>query len=103
LLAAAPVWGRHLLTVVLTGMGRDGTAGARAAHAHGGLVLAQDEATAALYGMPRAVAEAGLADRVLPLDEIAGAITDWARTMDRVITQVGVEPDLRKIAVVADT
>jgi two-component system, chemotaxis family, protein-glutamate methylesterase/glutaminase len=81
LLAAAPAWGHRMLAVVLTGMGRDGAAGAEAVHAHGGFVIAQDESTSAVYGMPRAVAEAGVADRVLPLSEIPGAIADWAATL----------------------
>jgi two-component system chemotaxis response regulator CheB len=81
LLAAAEAWGPRLLVVVLTGMGRDGTAGAAAAKARGGIVIAQDEATSALYGMPRAIAEAGLADRILPLGDIAEAISDWARAL----------------------
>ena len=79
--AAAPAWGSRLLAVVLTGMGRDGTDGATLVKAHGGSVIAQDEASSALFGMPRAVAEAGLADRILPLDEIAAAISEWARTL----------------------
>jgi two-component system chemotaxis response regulator CheB len=78
LLGVAPIWQDRLLSVVLTGMGRDGTAGARATHDHGGVVIAQDQATSAVYGMPRAIAEEGLADRVLPLDEIAAAISGWA-------------------------
>ncbi len=103
LVGAAPVWGSRLLTVVLTGMGRDGTAGAGAAHANGGYVLAQDEDTCALYGMPRAIAEAGLADRILPLDRIAPAIVEWARTLDAVAPAASGRPDLRKTALMADT
>jgi two-component system chemotaxis response regulator CheB len=71
---AAELFGRRLLLVVLTGMGNDGLAGAKAVRAHGGRVLVQEESTCTVYGMPRAVAEAGLADEVLPLDELAGAI-----------------------------
>ncbi|MBA3876290.1 MAG: chemotaxis response regulator protein-glutamate methylesterase [Anaerolinea sp.] len=74
----APVWRDRMLSVVLTGMGSDGTEGARAVRKHGGAVFAQDEATATIYGMPRAVVEAGLADRVLPLDRMADAIAAWA-------------------------
>jgi two-component system, chemotaxis family, protein-glutamate methylesterase/glutaminase len=55
-------------------MGRDGLAGASAVKAAGGRVLVEAESTCTVYGMPRAVAEAGLADEVLPLDELAGAI-----------------------------
>lgn len=78
LLALAPVWRERLLCVVLTGMGVDGREGARAVRAHGGAVLAQDRATSTIYGMPAAVAEAGLADEVLPLGRIVDAIAAWA-------------------------
>ncbi len=76
--AVGPVWRERMLCVVLTGMGHDGRDGARAVKAHGGAVFAQDEATATIYGMPAAVAEAGLADRVLPLGQVADAIAEWA-------------------------
>jgi two-component system chemotaxis response regulator CheB len=71
---AAKLFGRRLLLVVLTGMGNDGLAGARAVRAHGGRVLVQEESTCTVYGMPRAVAEAGLADAVHGLDELPAAI-----------------------------
>jgi two-component system chemotaxis response regulator CheB len=71
---AAKLFGRRLLLVVLTGMGNDGVAGARAVRAHGGRVLIQEESTCTVYGMPRAVAEAGLADAVFGLDELPAAI-----------------------------
>lgn len=74
-----PIWRERLLTVVLTGMGADGREGARAAKQHGGIVFVQNEATATVYGMPGAVVEAGLADRILPLGRIADAIAEWAR------------------------
>jgi two-component system chemotaxis response regulator CheB len=70
----AAVWGERTLLVVLTGMGRDGAQGARAVRAAGGRVLCQAAETCAVYGMPRAVVEDGLADLVLPLDELAAAI-----------------------------
>ncbi|BCX81596.1 two-component system, chemotaxis family, protein-glutamate methylesterase/glutaminase [Methylomarinovum caldicuralii] len=63
----------RVLAVVLTGMGADGCAGARRLKARGAKVWAQDEASCVVYGMPRAVAEAGLADRVLPLNRIVAA------------------------------
>jgi len=71
-------WGERTLLVVLTGMGRDGAAGARAVRAAGGRVLCEAEESCTVYGMPRAVAEAGLADAVLPLDELAAAIASEA-------------------------
>jgi two-component system chemotaxis response regulator CheB len=71
---AAKLFGRRLLLVVLTGMGNDGLEGAMAVRAHGGRVLIQDESTCTVYGMPRAVAEAGLADAVHALDDLPAAI-----------------------------
>lgn len=68
---AARHYGRGLLLVVLTGMGNDGLAGARLVKAAGGMVLVEDSTTAMIYGMPRVVAEAGLADLSLPIDELA--------------------------------
>jgi two-component system chemotaxis response regulator CheB len=60
--------------VVLTGMGRDGLAGAHAIKARGGVVLAESAETAVIYGMPRALAEAALADRMVPIEDMAAAI-----------------------------
>ena len=71
---AAKLFGPALVLVVLTGMGKDGLEGARAVKAAGGRVLAEAESTCVVYGMPRAVAEAGLADEVLPLHELPVAI-----------------------------
>jgi two-component system, chemotaxis family, protein-glutamate methylesterase/glutaminase len=74
ILDAAKVYGPSLLLVVLTGMGKDGLDGARAVKKAGGRVLVEAESTCVVYGMPRAVAEAGLADEILPLDELPAAI-----------------------------
>ena len=71
---AAKIYRSSLLLVVLTGMGKDGLEGARAVKAVGGRVLVESESTCVVYGMPRAVAEAGLADDVLPLHELPAAI-----------------------------
>jgi two-component system, chemotaxis family, protein-glutamate methylesterase/glutaminase len=72
--SAASVWGSSLLALVLTGMGSDGTRGAADIVAAGGSVIAQDEATSVVWGMPRSVAQAGLCSAVLPLDQIAAKI-----------------------------
>jgi two-component system chemotaxis response regulator CheB len=68
------------LAVVLTGMGRDGARGARSVHETGGTVIAQDEATSAVYGMPKAVVELGAAHEVLPLADISAAVTRFVAT-----------------------
>jgi two-component system, chemotaxis family, protein-glutamate methylesterase/glutaminase len=71
---AAAVFGERLLLVVLTGMGKDGLEGAREVRRLGGRILAEAESTCTVYGMPRAVAEAGLVDTLLPLHELHEAI-----------------------------
>jgi two-component system chemotaxis response regulator CheB len=65
------VYGNRALALILTGMGHDGLAGCRALVAAGGTVLAQDEETSVVWGMPGAVAQAGLCQAVLPLNGIA--------------------------------
>lgn len=76
--SVAAVYGSRVLGVVLTGMGSDGLAGCRMLRNTGGLVLAQDEATSTVWGMPGAVAAAGLANRVLPLSAIGPEIVRLA-------------------------
>ena len=68
--SAARLWGAGTLGVVLTGMGRDGLAGSKAIVMAGGSVIAQDEYTSVVWGMPGEVVRAGLADAVLPLAQI---------------------------------
>jgi two-component system chemotaxis response regulator CheB len=70
----AAAYGAGALAVVLTGMGSDGMNGCRAIRNRGGSVLAQDEATSTVWGMPGAVVNAGLAQKVLPLNAIAPEI-----------------------------
>ncbi|MEE9140808.1 MAG: chemotaxis response regulator protein-glutamate methylesterase [Alphaproteobacteria bacterium] len=66
----ARVYGRRVLSVILTGMGQDGLKGGEAVTEAGGAVIAQDEETSVVWGMPGAVAMAGLCSAVLPLDSI---------------------------------
>jgi two-component system chemotaxis response regulator CheB len=68
------VFGGAVIAAVLTGMGQDGLRGAEILRAQGASVLAQDEASSVVWGMPGAVVNAGLADRVLPLDQIVPEI-----------------------------
>jgi two-component system chemotaxis response regulator CheB len=72
--SAAAVWGSSILALVLTGMGSDGTRGAAEIVAAGGGVIAQDEATSVVWGMPGSVARAGLASALIPLEEIGAKI-----------------------------
>jgi two-component system chemotaxis response regulator CheB len=74
--SVAEVYGARSLGLILTGMGQDGLRGAETMRAAGGRLLAQDEATSVVWGMPGAVVAAGLADRVLPLAAIAGELVD---------------------------
>lgn len=72
--SAAATFGDGVLAVVLTGMGSDGLAGARAVRDAGGTVLVQDEATSVVWGMPGRIAREGAADAVLPLDALAADV-----------------------------
>lgn len=70
-----PFYGRDILTVILTGMGSDGMHGSKAVVDAGGYIYAQDQATSVVWGMPGAVAMAGLCSGVLPIKDIGAAIT----------------------------
>jgi two-component system chemotaxis response regulator CheB len=72
--SAARACGRRVVAAVLTGMGDDGLAGARAVRASGGRVIAEAASSPVVDGMPRCVREAGLADAVAPLEELAAEI-----------------------------
>ncbi|MFN3075578.1 MAG: chemotaxis response regulator protein-glutamate methylesterase [Alphaproteobacteria bacterium] len=74
----AKVFGGRVLAVVLTGMGSDGAKGGQEVYAAGGTVLAQDEASSVVWGMPGAAAQAGICAAVLPLDEIAAFVKKLA-------------------------
>ncbi|HEY9179466.1 MAG TPA: chemotaxis response regulator protein-glutamate methylesterase [Candidatus Baltobacteraceae bacterium] len=74
--SVADAYGCATLGAILTGMGQDGIIGLRKVKDCGGFVIGQDAATCVVYGMPRAAAQAGLVDRVLPLDQIASALCE---------------------------
>jgi two-component system chemotaxis response regulator CheB len=92
----AQVYGAGVLAVVLTGMGADGLNGCRAVRQRGGTVLVQDAATSTVWGMPGAVARAGLAHRVLPL---AGIAQEIARIAARARAAAIPAKDLHRAAV----
>ncbi len=88
--SVADVYGAHALGVVMTGMGQDGLRGSQVLVERGARVLAQDEATSVVWGMPGYVARAGLADAVLPLGALAGEIVKRvARTAPPVAAGAG--------------
>jgi two-component system chemotaxis response regulator CheB len=72
----AAACGGRVLAAILTGMGQDGLAGCRAVVAAGGQVIAQDEASSVVWGMPGAVARAGLATALLPPEGLAAAMLE---------------------------
>ncbi len=72
--SAAHVFGSSMIAVILTGMGDDGVAGLRAVREAGGRIIAQDEASSVVFGMPGAAVSAGLADMVMPLSAIAAQL-----------------------------
>jgi two-component system chemotaxis response regulator CheB len=91
----ADVYRDRALAVVLTGMGQDGLEGCRHIRQQGGKVIVQDQATSVVWGMPRAVAEAGLAERVLPLQGMADEITRLAQ-LGRRLTPLTARPSARQ-------
>ena len=79
--SVAQVYGANSLSVILTGMGQDGLKGCEATRRAGGFVFAQDEPTSVVWGMPGFVSRSGLADKVLPLQQVAAEIEK--RVLDR--------------------
>lgn len=77
------IFGNAALAVVLTGMGQDGAVGAKAIADHGGSIIAQDEASSVVWGMPGATAAAGVCSSVLPLKDMAPKITALLRGVGR--------------------
>jgi two-component system chemotaxis response regulator CheB len=88
----ARVYGGGVLAVVLTGMGHDGARGARDIVDAGGRVIVQSGPTCVVWGMPRAVEEAGIAEAVVPLSEVAGAILQQVGNGLLTLRSVGNEP-----------
>jgi two-component system chemotaxis response regulator CheB len=82
--SVADVYGGDVLAVVLTGMGHDGRDGAAVLKQRGATVLAQDQPSSVVWGMPGAVVQSGLADAVVPLDEVGAAIVQRAANGSRV-------------------
>ncbi len=84
--SVAQTWKGKTLGVILTGMGNDGARGARLLKSRGARIVAQDEATCVVYGMPKAVVAAGCVDKVLPLEEMADEIMRYSRINDYLAT-----------------
>ena len=82
-ISAVNVYGAHVLSVVLTGMGRDGAQGTAQVKDGGGITISEDKSTCTIYGMPRAAFETGKVDEVLPLHNIAQAIEKNVKEMGR--------------------
>lgn len=81
--SVAEIYQDHALGVIMTGMGSDGAEGMSAIYHNGGLTIGQDEATCAVYGMPRACAELGILSRVVPLADIPAQILQATRQRKR--------------------
>jgi len=74
-MSATKVYGSRLLSVILTGMGRDGAQGTAAIKENGGMTMAEHESTCIIYGMPKAAYETGKVDEVVMLQDVAEEIT----------------------------
>jgi two-component system chemotaxis response regulator CheB len=93
----AETYGPRALGVIMTGMGQDGLRGCEAIRARGGQVLAQDEASSVVWGMPGFVARAGLANKIVPLGELGAEIVRRTRKVEisaRVATSASVRASL---------
>jgi two-component system, chemotaxis family, protein-glutamate methylesterase/glutaminase len=73
--SAYDIFGDRILAAIMTGMGKDGLEGAKLIKSAGGKILAQSEDTCVVYGMPKAIVDANLADAIIPLEDMASAIT----------------------------
>ncbi len=85
------VFGERLLCVIMTGMGRDGTAGSIAVHRNGGRVICQDRETSMIFGMPGAVISEGKADRVVRLADIPACIQEHVEILKKKEPAHGIE------------
>ncbi len=74
MISASQSFDKRCVGVILTGMGSDGLEGMRAIKSRGGMTIAQDKKSCVVYGMPKMVIEAGVPDKILSLDEIAGEL-----------------------------
>ncbi len=74
--SCAPIYGKRMMAVVLTGMGNDGKEGVIKVKEQGGVILAESESSAVVYGMPREAAATGCVDRIVPLPGISQSILD---------------------------
>jgi two-component system, chemotaxis family, protein-glutamate methylesterase/glutaminase len=81
--SASKLYGSHLLSAVLTGMGKDGASGTMEIKNAGGITISEDESSCTIYGMPRAAYETGKVDMVLPLKSIASEITNVVKSSRR--------------------
>lgn len=72
--SAAKIYGPHVISAVLTGMGKDGAQGTVEIKKGGGITIAEDKSTCTIYGMPKAAYETGMVDIVLPIDSVANEI-----------------------------
>jgi two-component system chemotaxis response regulator CheB len=80
--SVSAVYGGAVVAAILTGMGQDGLRGAEVLKAQGACILAQDEASSVVWGMPGSVVHAGLAERVLPLN---GVVPEIIRLSDQIV------------------
>jgi two-component system chemotaxis response regulator CheB len=93
--SVAEIFGSHALGIVMTGMGNDGLRGAYSLHEAGARVIVQDEASSVVWGMPGFVVRSGLADAIVPLDELPGEIgrrLTVGRSQQTTLRPVGVGP-----------
>jgi two-component system chemotaxis response regulator CheB len=81
--SVAELYGNRALAVILTGMGQDGLKGSQSIKQAGGSIIAQDESSSVVWGMPGAVVRAGLASSVVPVTEVAASIVDLLQASRR--------------------